>query len=406
MAQSKKHHFVPQSLLRQFSEDGELIYVFDKPAGRAFKSHILNAGSENHFNTIEVDGRRINLEDRFNDLDRRLAELVQLLHCDRRIGHLSAKDRYDLAFLAVVQLLRVKLQRTSLMSLPRQLAESFAELGIPNGTELVGTIDENQAKVISLRMLADAPKLATTLVEKDWSLHLAPPSSPFWISDCPVVMFNEFDYGDAGLATEGAQVCWPVSQSVLLRFACPTIANKVELANPAQARMRRSNPTFDCGTHHVEFFNYLQVVHSGRFIYGPSPEFSLAERVLAAHPDRKHVTSKTTMSKMGQVPRNDRMPPGKWLVVYGRRTSYRCPVQSWSDVDGALLVCVTIDGWETLQQILKDPPYSQIGVFENGSHSRHMREVSIELVLGKATTVRIIHSDPGVQAMMQNHVRR
>ena len=391
---------------RQFSDDGEHLYVFDKLAGKAFKSSIRDAGSEKHFNTLDVDGRRINLEERFSDLDGRLAELVQMLDRDRRIDHLSSHDRYDLAFLAVVQLLRVKVQRTTLMSLPAQVAASFADLGIPNHPALVGTIDENQAKLISLRMLVDAPTLAQALVEKNWSLHLAPPESPLWISDCPIVMDNEFEHGDLGLACEGVRVFWPVSRSVILGFACPMIANNVELTNAAQARTRRRNPTFACGAAHVDFFNRLQVTQSGRFIYGPSADFAIAVQVLSAHPQLKHVTSKTRVAKMGQAPRNDRMPPGKWLVVFGGRTSHRCPIQSWADVDGELRVCVSIDGWEALKQILEDAPYTQIGIFQDGSHTRHMREVLIAPVPGRPTTVVISHADRGVRAIMRDHARR
>lgn len=156
----------------------------------------------------------------------------------------------------------------------------------------------------------------------------------------------------------------------------------------------------------MEFFNHLQVMQSGRFVYGPSADFALAEKLLAACPEAKHITSKSTMSKMGQVPRNDRMPPGTWLVVGGARTSYRCPLQSWGDVDGDLQVCVTLDGWETFQQILQDPPYSQIGIFQDGTHSRYMRDVSIEPVSGKPTTVLIAHTHPGVRAIMRDHGRR
>ena len=56
---SKKHHFVPQAQLRHFAADPDRssIWVSDKRTGRAWISSILNAGSENDFNTVELNAQ-------------------------------------------------------------------------------------------------------------------------------------------------------------------------------------------------------------------------------------------------------------------------------------------------------------------------------------------------------------
>lgn len=61
VAGPKKHHFIPQSVLRRFSVDGDgkKIYVFDKLNDRCWTSAITDAGSENHFNSLEFQGVRI-----------------------------------------------------------------------------------------------------------------------------------------------------------------------------------------------------------------------------------------------------------------------------------------------------------------------------------------------------------
>src|SRR5258706_429939 len=61
----KKHHYVPQSVLTKFSIGGagKQIYVFDKLEDRLWQSAIRDAGSENRFNTLEIDGEQISFED-------------------------------------------------------------------------------------------------------------------------------------------------------------------------------------------------------------------------------------------------------------------------------------------------------------------------------------------------------
>jgi hypothetical protein len=56
--ESKKHHYVPQSVLRGFSFDQtqRQLYVFDKIRMMSFTSSVYNAGCENQFNTVEKIG--------------------------------------------------------------------------------------------------------------------------------------------------------------------------------------------------------------------------------------------------------------------------------------------------------------------------------------------------------------
>ncbi|EKF9639259.1 DUF4238 domain-containing protein, partial [Vibrio cholerae] len=44
MTESKKHHYVPQSLLKNFKYDDNKVFVCDKNSGRIFSSSIIDAG--------------------------------------------------------------------------------------------------------------------------------------------------------------------------------------------------------------------------------------------------------------------------------------------------------------------------------------------------------------------------
>lgn len=60
---SKKHHFVPRSILKNFSisKNGSQVYVFDKHNERSYPSSLMDAGSENKFNTAEIGPDILNL---------------------------------------------------------------------------------------------------------------------------------------------------------------------------------------------------------------------------------------------------------------------------------------------------------------------------------------------------------
>ncbi len=67
----KKHHYVPQYLLKNFGfgKKHSQIYAFDKTKSQSYKSSIINTGSENYFNCFEYEGKNINFEEVFQDID-------------------------------------------------------------------------------------------------------------------------------------------------------------------------------------------------------------------------------------------------------------------------------------------------------------------------------------------------
>src|SRR5262245_44274312 len=79
---AKKHHYVPQALLRHFGIDGagQRIWVLDKSMAKTFPAPITDVACETHFNTLQLDWR----------LERRCNRLI--MHCSpgcRAFGSLS-----------------------------------------------------------------------------------------------------------------------------------------------------------------------------------------------------------------------------------------------------------------------------------------------------------------------------
>ncbi|MGX9120189.1 DUF4238 domain-containing protein [Mesorhizobium sp. BHbsci] len=86
----KKHHYVTQAQLRHFARDNghTQIHVFDKTTGQSFTSSILNAGSENDFNTISEDGGRLKFEAMSDKVDAEHDRVVRNQE-SRRAGGLN-----------------------------------------------------------------------------------------------------------------------------------------------------------------------------------------------------------------------------------------------------------------------------------------------------------------------------
>jgi len=106
-SQAKKHHYVPQALLRHFSIDGngQRIWVLDKTTGKTFPAPIADVACESHFNTLQIGDSKIVLESVFDAIDSLAALLLRKILDRRTIGGLSADECYGMAVVAATQLL-------------------------------------------------------------------------------------------------------------------------------------------------------------------------------------------------------------------------------------------------------------------------------------------------------------
>jgi hypothetical protein len=409
---SKKHHYVPRGLLKNFAfgKKHSQVYVFDKVRQASYPSSIDDAGSENHFNTITLGGRKISFEGAFQSCDDRLAELAKRILNHRRLSVLSTQDRNDLAFLASIQFLRVKLIRTSFLEFPTALLRAFREGGqavSPGLKQDLDAIDEDTVRKMSLGQLREAGSLAKHFLAKDWELLIAPDSNPFWISDNPIVTHNMFPYGTNGLGSEGVEISWPLGSQVLLSFRCPTIANRVELDSPQFAQTLRSGGTTDAKPENIEFYNSLQVLQSSRFIYASTKEFRLARRAIGEHPDL--TSGRNTMFEwgaVGQIAKNKRMPMGRWLVAFGAKTHHMCPIDEARWTPSGMAITVTASaGSYALKALLKDTPHSKVEVYQDQVPSYMMREIVIEPEAAQAAKILVYPRDPGIRRLMEERER-
>ncbi|MFO1076452.1 MAG: DUF4238 domain-containing protein [Planctomycetota bacterium] len=400
---SKKHHFVPRSWLKHFSVDqrGKQVCVFDKKRGSSHCSSIADAGSENHFNTVEIGGRRVVFEGLFQECDDRLAPIIGSLIRHERLSALSDEDRVTLAHIAVIQLFRVNMQRTTIVEMARNLRRMLREHGRPELVDPSPAAEENEARQMALDLLRDATKFVPHFLEKNWCLFRAPDDAPFWISDNPVLRQSVYPYGDAGLGSPGVEIIMPLGSTLLLSLACPSVAVKYEAASPEIARVLRLNPTFHCKAEGVRYYNSLQVHHSSRFLYGPTRDFDMARSALQKHPEAREVKSLMSMSGLGEAPKKDSMPDGAWLGAYGVRSHHMLRVLDWRNHSGGLRVRLQEQDAPALRSLVADGPFALVEVYSERSAVRGMRNVRAEGDGSEAGWIELRHADPSLHELMR-----
>lgn len=390
--ESKIHHFNPQHILRNFLLDGEhCLQVLDKEKERVFPCPVKAAGQEKHFNTVSVEGERVNLEHVFQDIDAAQSVLIREVVSQRSIDFLSQEEVELLAHLMVVQMLRVKSIRQSLESFPAQMEDHLKDLGVDTPT--VQSIDENESRIQSFSILAKCDQHTKHVVDKDIILFVAPAGRWFWTSDNPIWIYNEFGTNDIGLACKGVRINWPIAKDLLISFACPSICNKIDHSDPKLAQFFRNKPTVACTPSQIAMYNLSQLSNCTRFVYAPSNNYTDAMEHLKRHPRMKGSKS---FLRVG-LPTRSSGDDTETLMVFGASTVYRCEVESIDDRGLEITVKVKTNAEKELKHALSDSPHSEIRIME-GNNERHvMRNVEIQPNSNDPLVVDIRHAWPDLR---------
>lgn len=385
---SKKHHYVPQSILKNFSIEakGKQIFVFDKKQERIFPSSIQNAGSENYFNTVKTPFGELNLETLFQNCDGIAASISKKITDTESLARFRHNDYYSLALTVAIQLHRTKLVRTTLDYVSKEQEKMVRELcGTSDKFEFSErknkALSANEIKLISVLGAFNVDGVLKNLLSRGIYLVRNSTDFPFWISDNPVVIHNSFPYGYNGINHKGTEVIFPISPKMAIVFSCKSILHMFEIKeklgvldefDKAYLKAVRDKITLEIlheNVEQIEFYNQQQVLNSSRFIYGNKSKFSLAQETIDAIPKSKEIKSKIKVGEMGKgPPPNPNLPNGELLVIYGRRGHYMMPIEIVSnDVDIEFTAPPSLG----FKMILDDAPYQRVEVYVD----RHMRRL-------------------------------
>lgn len=405
---SRNHHFVPRSVLRRFSirDERQQVCVFDKRTRRHFSAGLSGAGSENDYNTLLTPaGEVLNFEDAFDDIDSMFAEVGDSLHQGRSLAGIAPAAKATLADSVVVQLLRTPIVRSTFQSIPRQLADTLVALGSePPVEEELPT--ENDARLQSLKTLANRDDLCAALVDKDLILLEPAGKARFWTSDNPVACRNDAPNGNVGVRARGVQIYMPIASDLLLGFLCPSILKHLTHipleAMRVEPRLIAWRDGILLGTPVkiedalIEAFNIDQAHNCQRFIYSARDDFARVD-CLKTTRERDSVV---TMSSMGNgLGPSHTVPEGQWLALYGRERTHIIPMIGSSS--GSHGTDVVTDLPTLLDDILLDRPFKSAEFYVD-RHLVRMIGGGVEVVVlerVKSVRFQVVHSDPSLQAL-------
>lgn len=321
-------------LLRNFAvSKSEQVYAFDKQTNHIIRTNIRNIATERNFYDLVFEGRRRSLEPALGRLETITADALKKVIVAKSLGVLSAEERTWLGFFVAAQHVRVRAFREMSKALDEQLTAKVLEIGgDPKSVEGWRPFtDEQDLTNFATSFLAEAiPDFSRIMNSKIWLLMETNKSDPFWISDNPVTMHNNRDfgpYGNIGLAVTGIQIHLPISPTLTIALWCPSILDEiseaVEKARKTHQKMRfqhlfgighawrsldaainsyehtiKSNDEMmarisdgrplACTPENVMFFNSLQMLWAERHLVSCKREFSLAERMIADDPRCRH----------------------------------------------------------------------------------------------------------------------
>jgi hypothetical protein len=394
----KKHHYVPQAVLRRFSirDEGRQVYAFDKATRRSYVAAITNAGSENHFYSVEVGDDRLTLEYLFDGLDSKGAELLAKVCQDRSLGGLSEDERMLLCAVAAAQLLRVKRMRSDLVEVSHQLIALLEGYGgeLENSGDHV--MSEQHARIYSIENILRLPHFAEPFLGKDLVL-ISSGAGAFFIGDNPVVISNSFPYGNLGLASPGVEIYFPISRYLVIGFYCRSIRRYLErFESWGEARYQplldaiRTGGAFEYSAEQVGHLNQLQVARATQFLYSAGSDFSVVLDLLGQVPKLANGKASVGIHGWEDYARRESMPEGAWVVVVGQNDHSMIPaelVEGETAKDCEFAFRTTL--LEMVLSAISDGPFKEVTLFVDRTMRRQIRDVIFQIAEDGTICVRM-----------------
>lgn len=261
---------VAKSYLKFFEtrEETDAIWVFDKHAGRAFKTSIKNVSVETWF--YEGSGAHQGTEAWLSETEgahRRSIQGVMCLQPEEPIGEALRTELLDFVS---VQYLRSKEPRHIAAELQMDLLGMASRYyGRPWDPKIAAKVAQRHAKDIHVQELRRSTGVVKqTLLELAFSLVRRKTDPTFHTSDCPVAIYNNLPDGQWGFAApgaRGAQVYVPLGPDICLVMYDQTAYGK------KPETLKCADPRF------IEFCNTLQASRATRQVFSTKSDFSSTE---------------------------------------------------------------------------------------------------------------------------------
>jgi hypothetical protein len=299
--ENRKHHYVPQLLLRNFASGSrDSLYAFDKWNGKEFGVAIADAAAERGYNTFETDEAFGCAEEFFSAIESIASPVIQEIVSARKLPLISVSERAALVQFAIAQMLRSKNHRAIYNQTGELLRELAEREGSPEFKAWVPPPDPERDKQSLLTGLKrDLLHFAPYLADKELMLFTTRESHPLLIGDSPLIRTNTLNVsefrGTTGLNSQGVEVYLPLSPTLALGFMCRSISETMREAVRRLGRKASSTSfdyllaielrkALDLDSSHVDYLNSHQVIAAERFLYSGSGDFAMVREMVQSDP--------------------------------------------------------------------------------------------------------------------------
>lgn len=337
-AKAEMQHHVPKAaLLRNFSFEkpngkSRHVFLFDRRKGKLIPSQpsVNNVLGQRNFYSVKLGESIYSIEEGLTALEDAASPIISKIITNESLECLSDNDRAKLSTFITAQWLRSPKIRDSQKTFSETLATKSRRIApeASNLSEIESHASEDGVKLSSIRLIEDLTgNLAEMVYSYRWLLHRATPQQSFWISDCPVVMYSQEDfgpYGSLGFGVPGIQLTMPLSSNFALSIWHPKVVHDLTkdyderlkafkhlkikqalapmtVSLEAEAFILETDKKFrsldfllenlDAGgaipssSENMDHFNSLQFNWSLRFIASRNDDFLLAARMFKDNPD-------------------------------------------------------------------------------------------------------------------------
>lgn len=335
---SEMQHVVPKAaLLNNFAflksnRKSRHVYLFDRIKGKQINGEpsVNNVLGQRNFYSDKLGDSIYSIEQGLADLEDIAAPIISDIISDASLVDISNEHRACLSTFVAAQWLRSPKVRDSQKILSETIARKSRSIA-PNATnlqEIEALARKEGVKLASIRQISESVENFSEMIfSYRWLLQSAPKGQGFWVSDSPVVMHNDRDFGpysNVGFGVSGVQITMPLSAEIALSIWHPKVVKDlIEVREERLKSQRQLSATrllnlkidrnqvdvlsekneqelnsldalldsLDKGdaiavtADIMDHFNSLQYRWSHRFIASKSNDFSLAKKMFANNPN-------------------------------------------------------------------------------------------------------------------------
>ena len=306
----KNQHYVPQFLLKNFcfNKDSQ-IYVFDKSKEVIFETNIKNIAAENGFYNFKAGSTTFSIEHDLSNLETATAEIILKIIKQESLSGMTSDEKAILSIFIAAQFSRTKQQRLMIKQMNDLLVEHIRKLGgDPNNVKgFTPFSNDDEIDRFAIMTLEDNVKRFWPLFyERGWILFKSTKLMRYYISDNPITLHNDNDFGfmgNLGLGVKGIEIYFPLSPNLslgiidesneeIIRAGYKNL-KKMQSDKKAKQVIKGLMRGLETGAYvqseneNVEFHNSMQVAFSSRFVYSVDRDFDTAYKMIKMNPKYK-----------------------------------------------------------------------------------------------------------------------